>query len=166
MTLDSHESGLILENADSRARLVGGQQLGMMLCDRRSVRLVVLNACATAPTPSEDPLAGIATCLMEYGVSAVVAMQFAMTDESALTFADEFYRAVASGDAVDTAVTRARRVLAAQSDVEWATPALFMRVADGRLFDVRTSIIDRATGRGVKRGVAPLRISATARSYY
>jgi CHAT domain-containing protein len=138
VTLDSRESGLILENADSRARLVGGQQLGMMLCDRRSVRLVVLNACATAPTPSEDPpLTGIATCLMEYGVPAVVAMQFAMTDESAQTFADEFYRAVASGDAVDTAVTRARRVLAAQSDVEWATPALFMRVADGRLFDVK-----------------------------
>ncbi|MGO9901280.1 MAG: CHAT domain-containing protein [Solirubrobacteraceae bacterium] len=59
--------------------------------------LAVLNACETAQTSSQDPLAGIATSLMEYHVPAVVAMQFAITDERALIFADEFYRALADG---------------------------------------------------------------------
>ena len=134
---DSGHSSLILEHEDRRPRRVGGQQLGAVLCDRGSLRLAVLNACEAAQTASHDPLAGVATALMEYDVPAVVAMQFAITDDGALTFADEFYGALGSGYAVDAAVTQARRALAAQRDVEWGTPVLFMRVADGRLFDLQ-----------------------------
>jgi ABC-type branched-subunit amino acid transport system substrate-binding protein len=133
---------LILERDDRRARRVDGQQLGTMLsrlCDNGSLRLVVLNACEAAQTAPQDPLAGVATSLMEFGVPAVVAMQFAITDDGALTFADEFYGALAAGYDVDAAVTQARRALAAHSDVEWGTPVLFMRVADGRLFDLGDS---------------------------
>ena len=133
---ETGHSSLILEHADRRPRRVGGQQLGSLLCDRGSLRLAVLNACEAAQTAPQDPLAGIATSLMEYGVPAVVAMQFAITDDGALTFADEFYGALAAGYAVDAAVTQGRRALAADSDVEWGTPVLFMRVADGRLFDL------------------------------
>ena len=133
---DSGESSLVLEHDDRRAHRVGGQQFGELLCDRGSLRLAVLNACETAQTAPQDPLAGIATSLMEYNVPAVVAMQFAITDESALIFADEFYRALADGYAVDAAVTQARRALAAHSDVEWATPVLFLRVGHGQLFHI------------------------------
>jgi CHAT domain len=133
---DSGESSLILERDDRRPQRVDGDQLGTVLCDRGSLRLAVLNACEAAQTAPQDPLAGVATSLMEYDVPAVVAMQFAITDDGALTFADEFYRALAYGYPVDAAVTQARRALAAHSDVEWGTPVLFMRVADGRLFDV------------------------------
>ncbi len=133
---ETGDTSLILEHADRRPRRVGGQQLGALLCDRGSLRLAVLNACEAAQTAPQDPLAGIATSLMEYGVPAVVAMQFAITDDGALTFADEFYGALADGYAVDAAVTQGRRALAADSDVEWGTPVLFMRVADGRLFDL------------------------------
>jgi hypothetical protein len=133
---DTGESSLVLEHDDGRARRVDGQQLGELLCDRGSLRLAVLNACETAQTAPQDPLAGIATSLMEYNVPAVVAMQFAITDESALIFADEFYRALADGYAVDAAVTQARRALAAHSDVEWATPVLFLRVGHGKLFHI------------------------------
>ncbi|MBV9339115.1 MAG: CHAT domain-containing protein [Solirubrobacterales bacterium] len=136
---ESGHSSLILEHGDGRPRRVGGQQLGALLCDRGTLRLAVLNACEAAQTAPQDPLAGIATSLMEYGVPAVVAMQFAITDVGALTFADEFYGALAAGYAVDAAVTQARRALAADSDVEWGTPVLFMRVLDGRLFDLRPS---------------------------
>jgi hypothetical protein len=134
---DTSESSLVLERADRRPHRVGGQQLGALLCGRGSLRLAVLNACETAQTAPQDPLAGVATSLLEYDVPAVVAMQFAITDDGALTFADEFYRSLASGYAVDAAVTQARRALAAHSDVEWGTPVLFMRVADGRLFDIQ-----------------------------
>lgn len=133
---DSGESSLVLEHPDRRPHRVGGQQLGGLLCDRGSLRLAVLNACEAARTAPQDPLAGVATSLMEYDVPAVVAMQFAITDEGALVFADEFYRALVDGYAVDAAVTQARRALAADSDIEWGTPVLFMRVTDGRLFDL------------------------------
>jgi len=73
---------------------------------------------------------------MEHGVPAVVAMQFAITDDAALTFADEFYGALAVGHDVDAAVTQARCTLAVDTGVEWGTPVLFMRQADGRLFDL------------------------------
>jgi hypothetical protein len=74
---------------------------------------------------------------MEYDVPAVVAMQFAITDDGARTFADELYGALAAGYPVDAAVTQGRRALAARDEVEWGTPVLFMRVSDGRLFDLQ-----------------------------
>ena len=44
---------------------------------------------------------------------------------------------LAEGQPVDAAVTEARlSIFADHNDVEWATPVLFMRVADGRLFDI------------------------------
>ena len=134
---ESGHGSLILEHDDRCPRRVDGQQLGEILCERGNLRLAVLNTCEAAQTAAQDPLAGVATSLMQFGVPAVVAMQFAITDAGALTFADEFYGALAAGYAVDAAVTQARRALAAaSSDVEWGTPVLFMRVADGRLFDV------------------------------
>jgi hypothetical protein len=141
---DSASSSLILEHQDHRPRRVGGQQLGAVLCDCGSLRLAVLNACEAVQTAAQDPFAGVATSLMEYDVPAVVAMQFAITDDGALTFADEFYGALGVGYAVDAAVTQARRALAAQRDVEWGTPVLFMRIADGRLFDLQTGVASAA----------------------
>ena len=44
----------------------------------------MLNACEAAQTAPQDPLAGVATSLMEYGVPAVVAMQLAITGDGAL----------------------------------------------------------------------------------
>jgi CHAT domain len=114
--------------------LVTGQKLGQMLSDRRSVRLAVLNACEAAITPVNDPFAGVASALVANGVPAVVAMQFSITDEVAVTFAEEFFAALAESDPVDAAVTEACRAIAATDDVQWASPVLFMRIADGRVF--------------------------------
>ncbi len=135
----ANESCLVLEHPDGRAHRVGGLQLGNVVAGRGSLRLAVLNACEAGQSSAHDPLAGVATSLMEFDVPAVVAMQFAITDEGALVFADEFYGALASGYSVDAAVTQGRRALAANSEVEWGTPVLFTRVKDGRLFDVATS---------------------------
>ncbi len=134
----TNESCLVLEHPDGRSHRVGGLQLGNVVAGRGSLRLAVLNACEAGQSSAHDPLAGVATSLMEFDVPAVVAMQFAITDEGALVFADEFYGALASGYSVDAAVTQGRRALAANSEVEWGTPVLFTRVKDGRLFDVAT----------------------------
>jgi len=154
---ESGYSSLLLEHNDGRARHVGGLELGQVLCRHRgSLRLAVLNACDAAQTAPQDPMAGVATSLMEHGVPAVVAMQFAITDNGALTFADEFYRSLAVGHDVDAAVTQARCTLAVDTGVEWGTPVLFMRVADGRLFDLPSTILPPAAKKPAKaRNEAP-----------
>ncbi len=64
-------------------------------------------------------------------------MQFEITDRAAIVFAGEFYAALADGYPVDSAVAEARKAIFADAnDIEWGTPVLFMRVPDGRIFDV------------------------------
>jgi hypothetical protein len=135
----SGHGSLILEGADGSPRPVDGETLGTVLCDRRSVRLAVLNACDGAKASPLDPLAGVAAGLVQHDVPAVVGMQFAISDPAAITFAAELYSGLAQAFPVDVAVTEGRRALAAETDLEWATPVLFMRVPDGRLFDIDVS---------------------------
>jgi formylglycine-generating enzyme required for sulfatase activity len=135
---DAHDDGaLLFEDDRKRPRLVTGWDLGTLLRDETSLRLAVLNACEGARTSVEDPFAGVAAGLVERGMPAVVAMQFEVTDQAAIVFADGFYSALARGFPVDAAMAEGRKaVFADGNDVEWATGVLFMRVADGRLFDV------------------------------
>ena len=128
---------LLFEDETGRSRRVSGAQLGTMLADETSLRLAVLNSCEGARTSSDDPFAGTAASLVHREIPAVVAMQFEITDRAAVVFGGEFYAALADGYPVDSALAEARKaIFADQNDVEWGTPVLFMRVADGRIFDV------------------------------
>jgi hypothetical protein len=129
---------LILENDHQRGRPVSGQDLGTLLHDHRALRLAVLNACEGARTARTDPFAGTAQSLVQQGLPAVIAMQFEITDEAAITFAHEFYAAVADGYPVDAAVAEARKaIFAAGNGLEWGTPVLYLRAADGMIFTVQ-----------------------------
>jgi CHAT domain len=133
----AQEGALVVEDGQGRARLVTGQDLGIMLSGHRSLRLVVLNACEGARASSSDPFAGVAQGLVRQGIPAVIAMQFEITDEAAITFAQELYTAVADGYPVDAAIGEARRaIFASGNDVEWATPVLHMRSPNGLLFNI------------------------------
>lgn len=101
-------------------------------CD--ALRLVVLNACSTGQwsITGGNPFAGLSTALILTGLPAVLAMQRPISDEAAIAFSHELYRHLAAGDPVDAAVVEGRlaiqRVERVQgSDVEWATPVLFLR---------------------------------------
>jgi len=119
---------------------VDGFQLGTMFASYPDTRLALLNACEGARSEGEDPFAGVATALVERGIPAVIGMQFEITDQAAITFAGAFYSAVVDGLPVDSALVDARlAVFFLPNWVEWATPVLFMRVHDGRLFDVQES---------------------------
>ena len=131
---------LLFEDETGHSRRVTGAQLGTMLADETSLRLAVLNSCEGARTSSDDPFAGTAASLVHREIPAVVAMQFEITDRAAVVFGGEFYAALADGYPVDSALAEARKaIFADQNDVEWGTPVLFMRVADGRIFDVPAS---------------------------
>ena len=65
-------------------------------------------------------------------------MQFEITDQAAVVFAQEFYSALADNYPVDAALTEARKAIFARGNkIEWGTPVLYMRAPDGRIFDVK-----------------------------
>lgn len=126
---------VIFTDAAGRGRGINGEKLGAVLSGERSLRLVVLNACEGARTSQGNPFAGVAPRLVQQGIPAALAMQFAITDAAALAFSYEFYRALADKFPVDAAVTEARRAVYFNADnLEWGTPVLFMRAPDGMLF--------------------------------
>src|SRR5262249_26982187 len=102
---------LVLCDDAGKGRPVAAENLGFILHDHRSLRLVVLNACEGSRASRADPFAGVAQTLIQQGVPAVITMQFEITDQAAITFADEFYAAVADGHPVDAALANARKAI-------------------------------------------------------
>jgi sRNA-binding protein len=128
---------LVLEDQAGGSRLVTAQALGVPLHNHDPLRLVVLNACEGARSDPTDPFAGTAQTLIQQGIPAVVAMQFEITDPAAIVFTGELYAAVADGYPLDAALSQARQAIYTDvSEIEWATPVLYLRAPDGRIFDV------------------------------
>lgn len=134
----SNTGGLVFEKGNGRAEMVTAETLGMLLHDHEALRLIFLNACEGAQGGRSDPFAGVAQRLVQQGAPAVLAMQFPVTDVAAIALSQVFYQALADGLPADTALSQARKAIrAAGNDREWATPVLFSRSDDNRLFDLR-----------------------------
>jgi hypothetical protein len=133
----SQSGTLLMENERGGPHEVTGEELGSILTDERSLRLVVLNSCEGARSSHVDPFSGVASSLVEFGLPAVVGMQFEITDDAAIIFAERLYTALGQGFPVDAAIAHARKaIFAAGHDVEFGTPVLFLRTTDARLFDI------------------------------
>ena len=100
-------------------------------------RLVVLNSCQTAAGADTDVFSSTAATLVRT-VPAVVAMQFAVTDDAAAVFSRAFYQALVHNRGVDEAVRTGRIALTGWNPdtLEWVTPVLYLRSRDTRLFDL------------------------------
>ena len=124
------------QETDGRSVGVDSTLFANLLSDQDRLRLVVLNSCEGARTTLTDPYAGVATTLIQLGVPAVVAMQFEISDDAALLFAEELYtNLVGRQDPIDAAVAEARKAVYTEIDaIEWATPVLFVRDPDVELF--------------------------------
>jgi len=128
---------LVLEGEHRQSHLVSGQRLGTVLHDADTLRLALLNACEGGRTSQADTFAGVAQSLLQQGVPAVIAMQFAITDKAAIVLTHEFYAALADSLPVDAALSEARKaIFTSDNDIEWGTPVLYMRSPDGHIFDV------------------------------
>jgi hypothetical protein len=128
---------LVMEGRDGRPREVPGEELGGLLNEYEQTRLVVLNACEGARGGVSDPFAGMAQSLIQQGLPAVVAMQFEITDDAAIIFADELYAAIADGYPLEAALAEARGAIRDEGNLtEWGTPVLYSRAPDGHLFDL------------------------------
>lgn len=143
---------LEFEAEDGRAAPTRADLVADAIRGHPSVRLVVLNACEGARAGPQ--FAGTGQALVGAGIPAVIAMQFVITDDAAVTLAGALYRAIADGEAVDLATATARhRMRLAGHDLEWATPVLYLRSPDAHLFDL---------GSGVMQPPVPPRIATVA----
>ncbi len=135
---ETRTGNLVLEDMQGRATFVSAAQLGAIVRDHAALRLVFLNACDGARGDQDDAFAGVAQQLVIQGVPAVVAMQFPISDSASLTLTREFYEGLANGEAVDTALTWARKAVSLAGPTEtppaeWGTPVLFSRSPDNRI---------------------------------
>jgi len=133
----SRDGMLAFEDELNQSSLISGEQLGLILKDHNSMKLVVLNACEGARASIEDPFSGTAQSLVQQGIPAVIAMQFKISDEAAITLSQDFYSFVAQGYPVDEALAETRKAICVHGNlVEWGVPVLYMRSPDGYLFDL------------------------------
>lgn len=117
----SGKGALVMEKDNNQADLVDGQRLSVVLHNHPSLRLAMLNACQGSAANPYDVFSGVAQSLIQQELPAVVAMQFEITDDAAIKFAEGFYGSLARGNSVDTAVLEARlAIYAANNNVETA----------------------------------------------
>src|SRR5271166_4482205 len=127
------------DDLTGQTNLVSSARFARLLHSCRPVpRLVVLNSCQSGEAAADDLLSSTAAALVHSGISAVVAMQFAVTDPAALAFSRGFYQALAHNHPVDEAVRLGRIAIDGTSEntLEWVTPVLFLRTDEARLFSV------------------------------
>jgi hypothetical protein len=128
------EEGLVvLETSGGHSQTVSASSFRALLAGR-DLRLVFLNSCDSARPGRRGPFSGVAQALVQAGVPAVVAMQFPIRDDAAGALVGAFYRGLALSQPVDAALAEARKSVVPFGGVAWATPVVFLRVKDGRVF--------------------------------
>jgi CHAT domain len=97
----------------------------------RGPQLVVLNSCrGGSPVPGR--FASTAETLVRGGaISAVVAMQFEISDKMGVTFSPIFFENLLDDNLLQTAMTMTRMDLRKRGFAEWISPVLYMQNRDG-----------------------------------
>lgn len=154
------EGRIALVGADGRASMVRAIRLMALLSVAvPRPRLVVLNSCSSGETGREDLFSGTASTLVRSGISAVAAMQFAISDGAAIAFAQGFYAAIANGRGVDEAARVGRISVMGSPDgtLEWVTPALYVRGGDTQLFNLKAPA--RPAAKDIADSAAPVTVA-------
>lgn len=139
VSAESGESFLLFRNETDGVDRLSGRELGTLLANHSSLRLVVLNSCFGAAIPPPGNHQGLVHSIAAAGIPAVLGMNDEITDNAARRFSGTFYRAIADREPVDTATAKARLAVYNHDakSLEWGTPVLYMRSPDGKLFDVK-----------------------------
>lgn len=158
-----NEGYIMLGNDDGTSHQLYASQLARLLARQySSMRLVLLNACDGARSGVNDTLSSTAATLINSGIPAVLAMQYEITNDAAVEFANAFYEALADNFPVDAAVAEARNAISLSDarSLEWGVPVLHMRAEDGQLFSITDA--DQQIGKEAALGA----FRAVARSQY
>lgn len=143
----AEEGLLIFGDSNGDSQRVHAGTLANLLADHPTLGMAVLNACETGQGSSLDLFSSSAAVLVRRGIRAALAMQFEISDEAAIEFAQCFYESLADNLPVDAAVAEARKAIlgANERSLEWGTPVLYMLARDGMLFRMGESPIPPVT---------------------
>jgi hypothetical protein len=135
------EGELLLENERSGRDFLPASTFASFFAGKPMPRLVVLASCHSAEPgrdPAFGPFASVAASLVASGLPAVIAMQTAVRDRSAIRFTQRLYRRLAKGDPVEAAVAEARIALCSEKPetFDWAVPVLFVRGQIGEIAEL------------------------------
>jgi CHAT domain-containing protein len=134
--VDPAGGALVLERDDGTGRRLGVDALRHLLPEAHvrpedRLRMVVLNACATAQVGIAPGTRGLAQTLVRAGLPTALGMGRPVADASARAFSTGFYGALAErGGPFSLAVTEGRRRVMVETGLhngDWAVPVLFER---------------------------------------
>lgn len=130
------EGQLVFEDETGRSRPITGQHLGSLMRDHFGLRLVILSAPTRTQVETEyRAFLNVARSLVQRGMAAVIAPQFAVPHSAWLIYLRELYTRVAHLEPVDTAMIEARLIMGQREGGPfWGAPVLYTRCADGCLF--------------------------------
>ena len=137
--LTGGEPRLWLEDERGLCQIVPGAELAGRVRElRQPPLLVVLASCQSAggaepATADEGALAALGPRLAAAGVPAVLAMQGDISIATMAAFTPVFFTELRRDGQVDRAVAAARAAIAARPD--WWSPALFLRLRDGAIWE-------------------------------
>jgi formylglycine-generating enzyme required for sulfatase activity len=107
------------------------------LFNRHRPGVVMLQACEGGKLSASQAFVGVSSKIVQQNIPVVVAMQYEVSNFTASSFADCFYKRLAQDDPVGIAAQNGRRAIALNTQYQkrdFATPVIFMRVQDGYLF--------------------------------
>jgi len=145
------KGNIVLCGSDGRATLFPADKLALNLV-RSGVRIAFLNSEQSASRDRSHQLSGLAPALAHSGIPAVIGLNGLITDRGAIMFSKAFYRNLAAGNSVDTAVTNARLAVYTLGEdggqpPYWSIPVLYLRTDDSTLFPIRPRPAKPAHGR-------------------
>lgn len=133
------ETYLFFEDDEGKLRRVRGSHFADQIAGlKRRPAMIVLIACRSATADRErGALAALGPLLARAGVPAVIAMQADFSMASASTFTTRLLSEIRTEGIIDEGVAVARRQITGRAD--WWVPVLFLRVADGRVWQLEPS---------------------------
>lgn len=129
----SQQGSLCFVGEHGKAELIPAEKLAILLGGCKTLRLVILNTCASAATGTHSAFSGVAQCLIQHQIPAVVAMQTAIIDTDALHFTAELYQALADGLGLEQAVGEGRKRLNEGSS-HWGVPTFYFQGTEPFVF--------------------------------
>ena len=107
----------------------------------------------------------MAQSLVRGVIPAVIAMQFKITDNAAIMFAEKFYMALAADKTAEDSLSFARKeIYNADNPTEWGTPVLFSQSEDGLLFQIDRPSDEQVRKAQIERFSAKPRWPSSTRS--
>jgi hypothetical protein len=125
---------------DGSARWLDDERFAEMFEQSQAMpRLLFLHLCEGGASDYKADFAGLAPQLVRHGAQAVVAMQYPITNRTAIDFSSAFYKEIACGAPVDDAVQSGRFALSLDGSEgsdqlrAFGAPVLYMRSRNGLL---------------------------------